>query len=108
MEIIFLASTSNSDVRNAIKLLRPSKSVGLDGIPSFVLKDWSEMLYLFSSLYISNLNLSLNNFLNVCKQAAIVRLRKGKIKVLLAFTISAFLNNFSNAFVFIIHDQVSH
>jgi hypothetical protein len=36
-EILHLTLIPNSNVKNAIKQLRPSKSVGLDGIPSFVI-----------------------------------------------------------------------
>jgi hypothetical protein len=38
-----LAFISDFDVQNAIKRLRPTKAVGLDGIPSYVIKGCSEM-----------------------------------------------------------------
>jgi hypothetical protein len=38
-----LASISDSDVQNAIKWLRPTKSVGLGDIPSFVIKGCSDI-----------------------------------------------------------------
>jgi hypothetical protein len=43
IKLLYLVPISNSDVQNAIKRLRPSKSVGLDGIPSFVRKGCSDM-----------------------------------------------------------------
>jgi hypothetical protein len=63
-EILHLAPISSSDVQNAIKLLRPSKSVGLDGIPSFVIKSCSE-IFVPVLRFIFNLSLSQNTFPNL-------------------------------------------
>jgi hypothetical protein len=49
--LLSLPSTSESEVQNATKLLRPSKSVGIDGIPSFVLRVVLKYLFLFLSLF---------------------------------------------------------
>jgi hypothetical protein len=49
-ENLHFAPISNSDVQNAIKRQRQSKPVGLDGIPSFVIKGCPEILYLFLGL----------------------------------------------------------
>jgi hypothetical protein len=77
-EMLSLVLVSNSDVQNAIKRLRPSKSVGLDGIPCFVIKGCSEM-FVPVLRFIFNLSLSQNTFPNVWKQAAIVPVfKKGK------------------------------
>jgi hypothetical protein len=42
-EFLTLASVSDSDVIKAIKRLRPSKSVGLDDIPGFIIKDCTDI-----------------------------------------------------------------
>jgi hypothetical protein len=44
---LFLASVSDSNVLKAIKRLRPSKSVGIDNIPAFIVKGCLDILYLF-------------------------------------------------------------
>jgi hypothetical protein len=41
--MLSLIPVSNSDVQNAIKRLRASKSAGLDGIKSFVTRSCSEI-----------------------------------------------------------------
>jgi hypothetical protein len=69
---------SNSDVQNAVKRLRPLKSVGLDGIPSFVINDCSE-IFVPVLRFIFNLSLSQNTYPNLWKLAAIVPvLKKGE------------------------------
>jgi hypothetical protein len=70
-EILHLAPLSSSDIQNAIRRLRPSKSVGLDGIPSFVIKDCCK-IYVSVLRLIFNLSLFQNTFPNLWKQAAIV------------------------------------
>jgi hypothetical protein len=42
-EFLPLASVSNSDVYKAIKRLRPSKSVGVDDIPGFIIKGCTDI-----------------------------------------------------------------
>jgi hypothetical protein len=51
-EILSLAPVSNSDVRNATKWLWPTKSVGLNGIPDFDVKDLPEIFVLVPVLKI--------------------------------------------------------
>jgi hypothetical protein len=99
---------ANSDVHNATKRLRPTKSVGLDGIPSFVIKGCSEI---FAPIvkFIFNLSLFQNNFPNLWKQAAIVPVcKKGKASSVGNYRPIAIPNHFSTALEFIIHDHVSH
>jgi hypothetical protein len=50
--LLSLASIFNSDVCKALKCLRPSESVGLDDIPAFIIKGWSEILYMFLNLFL--------------------------------------------------------
>jgi hypothetical protein len=42
-EFLPLASASDSDVYKAIKRLRPSKSVGVDDIPGFIIKGCTDI-----------------------------------------------------------------
>jgi hypothetical protein len=51
------------------------KSVGLDGIPSFVIKGCSE-IFVPVLKFILDFSLSQNTFPNLWKQAAIVRFQK--------------------------------
>jgi hypothetical protein len=70
-ENVPLAFISDSDVQNAIKRLRPTKSVGLDGIPDFVIKGCSK-IFVPILRFIFNLSLSQNTFPKLWKQAVIV------------------------------------
>jgi hypothetical protein len=49
MELLSVASISNSNIQNAIKLLHLSKSDGRDGVPTFVIKN-SDIFAPFSDL----------------------------------------------------------
>ncbi|PNF19791.1 hypothetical protein B7P43_G14658 [Cryptotermes secundus] len=101
-----LAYISNRDVQNAIKRLRPTKSVGTDGIPNFVIKGCSEILVPVLR-YIFNLSLSQNSFPKLWKQAIIVPVfKKGKTSSVRNYRPIAILNNFSKVFEFIIHDHI--
>jgi hypothetical protein len=51
-EMLSLAPVSNSDVHNATKWLRPTKSVGLNGIPDFDTKGFPEIFVLVPVLKI--------------------------------------------------------
>jgi arginine decarboxylase-like protein len=76
-KVLPLAPISNSDVHNAIKRLRPTKSVGLDGIPSFIIKGCSNIFVpVFKFMF--NLSLFQNVFPNLWKQAAIIPVLKKK------------------------------
>jgi hypothetical protein len=66
-----LAFISDSDFQSAVKRLRPTKSVGLDGIPSFVIKGCSD-IFVPTFTFIFNLSLSQNTFPKLWKQAVIV------------------------------------
>jgi hypothetical protein len=77
-DVLPLASVSNSDVINAIKRLRPSKSAGLDNIPGFIIKDCIHIFVLILK-HICNLSLYEHCFPTLWKQAAIIPVfRKGK------------------------------
>jgi hypothetical protein len=107
-ENLHVAPVLNSDVQNAIKRLRPSKSVGLDGIPSFVIKGCCE-IFVAVLRFIFNISLSQNIFPNLWKQAAIVPVfKKGKTSSVVNYRPMAILKNCSKVFEFIIHDQVSY
>jgi hypothetical protein len=56
-EFLSLAPISELEMCKALKRLRPSKAVGLDGIPSFVIKSCSE-IFIPVLKHIFNLSLS--------------------------------------------------
>jgi hypothetical protein len=66
-----IAPIAAAEVSKAIKRLRPSKCVGLDGIPSLVIKGCSDI---FTPLltYIFNLRLTSVTFPSLWKQTAVV------------------------------------
>lgn len=70
-EILSLFPVSNSDVQNAVKRMRSTNSVRLNGVPSFVTKCCSESFVLVLKFNF-NLILSQNNFPDLWKQAVIV------------------------------------
>jgi hypothetical protein len=74
------AAVSNSDVSNAVKRLRPAKSVGLDGIRSFVINGCSK-IFVPVLKFIFNLSLSQNTFPSFWSQEAIVPVSKKKKKL---------------------------
>jgi hypothetical protein len=96
------------DILRAIKCLRPSKSVGPDGIPSFIIKGCSTI---FAPLfkYTFNLSLSQEHFPAQWKKAVIVpSLKKGNTSFVSNYRPISLLNNFSKVFEFAIHDHMSH
>jgi hypothetical protein len=100
-----LAPTFNSGVEKVTKRLQPSKSVGLDGIPSIVIKHCSENVVLFLR-FIFNLSSSYNTFPNLWKQAGIVPLfKEGKRFSVGNYKPTATLNIFSKVSEFITHDH---
>jgi hypothetical protein len=106
--IISLASISDSDTQNATKRLRPSKSVGLDGVPSFVIKGCSE-LFVPVIKFMFNLSLSQHKSPTLWKQAAVVPVfNKGSCASVSNCRPISILNDFSEVFELIIHDHVSH
>jgi hypothetical protein len=66
-----LASVSGSDVFKAIKRLKPSKSLGVDAIPGFIIKGFTD-IFVPVLKHMFNLSLSQQYFLTLWKQAAIV------------------------------------
>jgi hypothetical protein len=81
-DVLSLAHISNLDVHNAINRRRPTKSVGLDGIPSFVINGCSE-IFVPLLKFIFNLSLSQNNFLNLgSKQRLSLFSKKKKLPLL--------------------------
>jgi hypothetical protein len=69
-KFLSLAPISELDICKALRRLRPSKSVGFDDIPSFVVKDCSE-IFVPVLKHIFHLSLPQNYFPTVWKQAAI-------------------------------------
>jgi hypothetical protein len=63
------------DVRKAIRRLKPSKSVGLDGIPGFIIKGCTDTFVPLLK-YIFNLSLFQQLFPSSWKKAAIVPIFK--------------------------------
>ncbi|PNF20040.1 hypothetical protein B7P43_G05817 [Cryptotermes secundus] len=107
-EFLPLASVSDSDVIKAIKRLRPSKSVGVDDIPGFIIKGCTD-IFVPILKHIFNLSLSQHNFPSLWKQAAIVPvLKKGKSTSVSNYRPISLLSNFSKIFEFIVHEHVSH
>jgi hypothetical protein len=70
-EFLSLAPISELDICKALRRLRPSKSVGLDDIPSFVIKVCSE-IFVPVLKHIFNISLTQHYFPTVWKQAAVV------------------------------------
>jgi hypothetical protein len=106
--MLSLDPISNSDVQNALKRLRPSKSVRLDGIPCFVIKCCSEIVVPVLK-FIFNVCLFQNTSPNLCKKAEIVPVfKKGKTSSVGNFRPIDILNNFFKVLSFIVHDHVSH
>jgi hypothetical protein len=72
--LLALTSTSDSNVCKAVKYLRPSKSVGLDDVTSFVInviQKFCAYLYIYFQFYLSQ-----QKFPTLWKQAAIVPIFK--------------------------------
>jgi hypothetical protein len=70
-EFLSLTPISELDICEALRYLRPSKSVRLDDIPSFVTKGCSET-FVPVLKHIFNLSLTQNYFPTIWKQAAVV------------------------------------
>jgi hypothetical protein len=65
------ASISAAEVSKAIKRLRPSKCVGLDGIPSFIIKGCSDV-FIPLLKHIFNLSVTSATFPTLWKETAVV------------------------------------
>jgi hypothetical protein len=76
------APISAAEVSKAIKRLRPSKCVGLDGIPSFIIKGCSDVFIpLLTHIRVFNLSVTSATFPTLWKQTALVPVFKKKKKV---------------------------
>jgi hypothetical protein len=106
-DVLSFVSYSDSDVYNAIKILRPLISFGLDGIPSFVIKGSEVFLPVLK--FILNLSLSQQKFPTLWKQAVVLPVfKKDNCALVTNYRTIPILNNFYKVFEFIIHDHVSH
>jgi hypothetical protein len=70
-EFLSLVPISDADVCKAIKRLKPSKSVGLDDIPGFIVKSCSD-IFIPILMHIFNLNVTQQYFPAAWKEAAVV------------------------------------
>jgi hypothetical protein len=70
-DVLPTAPISAAEASRAIKRLRPSKCVGLDGIPSFIIKGCSD-IFLLLLTYIFHLNATSGTFLSLWKQTAVI------------------------------------
>jgi hypothetical protein len=88
------APISAAEVSRAIKRLIPSKCVGLDGIPSFIIKGCSDIFILLLT-YIFNLSLTSVTFPSLWKQTAVVPGFKNGDSILVSnYRHISILNNF--------------
>jgi hypothetical protein len=90
----------------AIKRLRSSNSVLLDGIPSFVIKGCSEVFIPFLK-FICNLSLTQQKYPALWKQAALVPAFQSTCASVINYRSISILNNISKVFEFIVHGHVS-
>jgi hypothetical protein len=107
-EFLSLAPISELDIFKALRRLRPSRSVGLDDIPSFVIRGWSE-IFVPVLKHIFNLSLTQNYFPAVWKQAAVVPVfNKGNTASVSNCRPISTLNIFYKLLELVIHDHVLH
>jgi hypothetical protein len=95
------APISGLDNQKAFKRLRPTKSVGLDDIPGFITKGYSDILVPVLT-YIFNLSLSEKRFPLQWKPVY----KKGNKVCIQNYRPVSLLNNFSKVFEFIVHDHL--
>lgn len=74
-EFVSVALVSDSDVSTAVTILRPSKSVGVDAIPGFIIKGCTD-IFRYVLKHIFNISFSPEYFPSLWKQAAIVPILK--------------------------------
>ncbi|PNF36765.1 hypothetical protein B7P43_G11156, partial [Cryptotermes secundus] len=107
-EFVSLAPISDADVYKAIKRLKPSKSVGLDGIPGFIIKGCAG-IFIPILRHIFNLSLTQQYFPAASKGSAVVPVFKsGNHAAVSNYRPISITSNFSKLFKFIIHDHFSH
>jgi hypothetical protein len=107
-EFLSLARVSEADVCKAIKTLKPSKSVGLDDIPGFIIKGCSA-IFIPILRHIFNLSLTRQYFPAAWKEAAVVPvLQRGNHAAMSNYRPIYILNISPKLFEFIIRDHVSY
>jgi hypothetical protein len=106
-EFVSLAPISELDICKSLRRLRPSKSVGLDDNPSFVIKGCSE-IFVPVIKHIFDLRLTQHYFPTVWKQAAVTVFEKGSTAPISNYRSISVLHTFSKLLELVIHDHVSH
>jgi hypothetical protein len=107
-EFLSLAPISDTEVCKVIKRLKRSKSVGLDDIPDFIIKDCSG-IFIPILRHIFNLSLTQQYFPAVWKEAAVVPVyKRGDHAAVSNYRPNSILNIFSKVCEFSIHDHVLH
>jgi hypothetical protein len=101
-----ILSISDSDIKQEIRHLSPSKCVGPDEIPN-IIKGCPEIFAPISS-HIFNINLLQGKFPTLWKQTTVVPVsKKGNNALVTNYRPITILNNFSKIFDHVIHDQLS-
>jgi hypothetical protein len=107
-EFLSLAPSFNAEVCKASKRLKPSKSVGHDDIPGFIMKG-SSHIFIPVLKHIFNLSLTQQYFPAVWMEAAIVPIfKRGNHAAVSNYGPISIHINFSKLFEFIMHDHVMH
>jgi hypothetical protein len=107
-ECLSLAPVSDSDVFKTIKLLRPFKSVGVDDIPSFIIKGCTDISVPVLKTYFKSKLISAVFSYPMEATSFVPVLEKGNSASFSNFRPISLLNNFSKLFKFVIHGHVSH
>jgi hypothetical protein len=89
----------------AVKWLKPSKSVGLGGVPGFINDDCRDIFVL---KYVFNLSLSQQLFSSLWKHAAVVSNFRKSSSAFITNSPISILSNLSKSLDFVIHDCVCH
>jgi hypothetical protein len=101
-----MAPVSAAEVSKAIERLKPSKCVGLDGIPSFIIKGCSDV-FIPLLTYIFNLSVSSETFPSLWKETVVVSVfKKGSSVTVSNYRPISILKNVSKIFEFIIYDHL--
>jgi hypothetical protein len=97
---------SPAEVSKAVKHLKPSKYVGLDGIPSFIISGCSDT-FIPLLTYIFNLSIASENFPSLWKQTPVVTVfKKSSSTVVSNCRPISILHNFYKMFEFIMYDHL--
>jgi hypothetical protein len=105
-DLLHLPPISESDILRAIKCLKPSKSAGPDGFPSFIIKCCSTI---FAPLlkYIFDFSLSQEHFPMQWKNAITVPILKMATFFVSNYRPISLLNNCSKVFDFVVNSLMS-